>query len=55
MTEALEAAIAAIDRGEPAILVELAEVLGSTPREAGTLMLVIEIATFGTIGGGELE
>lgn len=55
MTHALTAAIAAIDRGEPAILVEVAEVLGSTPREAGAAMLVTEDASFGTIGGGELE
>jgi xanthine dehydrogenase accessory protein XdhC len=55
MTEALEAAIAAIDRGEPAILVEVVEVLGSAPREAGAAMLVTETGTFGTIGGGELE
>ena len=34
MTEALEAALAALDRKEPAILVEVLEVLGSTPREA---------------------
>ncbi len=55
MTEALTAALAAIDRGEPAILVEILEVLGSTPREAGTVMLVTDAAIFGTIGGGELE
>jgi len=55
MTEALTAALAAIDRAEPAILVELAEVLGSAPREAGAMMLVTDTATFGTIGGGELE
>ena len=55
MTEALEAAIAAIDRSEPAILVEVTDVLGSTPREAGAAMLVTETAIAGTIGGGELE
>ena len=55
MTRALEAAIAAIDREEPAILVEVAEVLGSTPREAGALLLVTADAIAGTIGGGELE
>lgn len=55
MTEALAAALAAIDRAEPAILVEVTDVLGSTPREAGALMLVTETAIAGTIGGGELE
>jgi xanthine dehydrogenase accessory factor len=55
MTAALAAALAAVNRDEPAILVEVAEVLGSTPREAGTTMLVTEDAIFGTIGGGELE
>lgn len=55
MSEALAAAIAAIDRSEPAILVEVTDALGSTPREAGTLMLVTETAIAGTIGGGELE
>ena len=55
MTEALTAAIAAINRAEPAILVEVIEVIGSAPREAGALMLVTDTAIFGTIGGGELE
>ncbi len=55
MSDALAAAIVAIDRAEPAILVEVTDALGSTPREAGTLMLVTETAIAGTIGGGELE
>lgn len=55
MSDALAAAIAAIDRAEPAVLVEVIDALGSTPREAGTLMLVTETAIAGTIGGGELE
>ena len=55
MSDALAAAIAAIDRADPAILVEVTDALGSTPREAGTLMLVTETAIAGTIGGGELE
>ncbi len=38
-----------------AILVEVVEAKGSTPREAGTLMLVAETALWGTIGGGHLE
>ncbi len=55
MTDAIDAAIASIDRGKPAILVEVVEVLGSAPREAGALMLVTDTAIAGTIGGGELE
>ena len=55
MTEALQAAITVIDRGEPAMLVEVVEVLGSAPRESGALMLVTESGSVGTIGGGELE
>lgn len=38
-----------------AILVEVVEAKGSTPREAGTLMLVAKTALWGTIGGGSLE
>jgi xanthine dehydrogenase accessory factor len=37
------------------ILVDIVETQGSTPREAGTFMLVAENATWGTIGGGQLE
>ena len=55
MTEALTASLAAIDRAEPAILVEVVEVLGSAPREAGAAMLVTDTSIAGTIGGGELE
>lgn len=40
----------------PAVaLVEVSEAKGSTPREAGAWMLVSSAATFGTIGGGQLE
>lgn len=41
--------------GEGAILVTLARVEGSTPREAGVCMAVGHGATAGTIGGGQLE
>ena len=34
---------------------EVVEVLGSAPREAGASMLVTAMTTHGTIGGGELE
>jgi xanthine dehydrogenase accessory factor len=42
---------------EPAtkILVEVTSVKGSTPRDAGTFMLVSATTTAGTIGGGQLE
>jgi xanthine dehydrogenase accessory factor len=42
-------------RGEAAMLVHLAELKGSAPREAGATMLVTEAATIDTIGGGEME
>jgi xanthine dehydrogenase accessory factor len=38
-----------------AVLVEVAEAKGSTPREKGAWMLVSSEAIFGTIGGGQLE
>jgi xanthine dehydrogenase accessory factor len=38
-----------------AVLVTLASVRGSTPRDAGTKMIVTLHATHGTIGGGHLE
>ena len=42
-------------RGEAAMLVHLAELKGSAPREAGAAMLVTETAIVDTIGGGEME
>ncbi|MCG5241303.1 xanthine dehydrogenase accessory protein XdhC [Azospirillum doebereinerae] len=44
-----------LGRGEPAVLVTVAEARGSTPREAGAGMLVGRDATAGTVGGGRLE
>ena len=41
--------------GRPAVLVEVAEARGSTPREVGARMLVGLESTLGTIGGGRLE
>ncbi|MEQ1405046.1 xanthine dehydrogenase accessory protein XdhC [Neorhizobium sp. Rsf11] len=38
-----------------AILVEVTEAKGSTPREVGVFMLVAETAIWGTIGGGQFE
>ncbi|MCM2473073.1 xanthine dehydrogenase accessory protein XdhC [Rhizobium sp. CG5] len=37
------------------LLVEVAVAKGSTPRDAGTMMLVAADAMWGTIGGGQLE
>jgi xanthine dehydrogenase accessory factor len=45
----------ALERGEPAMLVHVAELRGSGPREVGAQMLVTETAFCGTIGGGALE
>jgi xanthine dehydrogenase accessory factor len=44
-----------IAANHPVVLVEIAEARGSTPREAGALMLVSAKALLGTIGGGQLE
>lgn len=38
-----------------AVLVEVTETKGSTPRDNGTIMLVAGTALWGTIGGGHLE
>ncbi|MEX3007397.1 xanthine dehydrogenase accessory protein XdhC [Hoeflea sp. TYP-13] len=43
------------DTNSPVVRVEVAEALGSTPRETGAWMLVSERGLFGTIGGGQLE
>jgi xanthine dehydrogenase accessory factor len=42
-------------RGEPAVVVSVAAVKGSAPREAGTHMIVTGEVSHGTIGGGSLE
>jgi len=44
-----------IEGGEPAVLVTVVEAKGSTPREAGTKMVVGRGRPNGTIGGGHLE
>jgi len=41
--------------GEPAVLVTVAGVRGSSPRELGAKMIVTSTETIGTIGGGQLE
>ncbi len=44
-----------IERGQPCALVSVLAVEGSTPREAGTRMVVTKDKTFGSVGGGNLE
>ena len=41
--------------GEPAVLVTVAGIRGSSPREMGAKMIVTRHETIGTIGGGQLE
>lgn len=41
--------------GEPAVLVTVAGIRGSAPREVGAKMVVTKDFTAGTIGGGQLE
>jgi xanthine dehydrogenase accessory factor len=41
--------------GERVVLVTVAGIRGSAPREVGAKMIVTDAATFGTIGGGQLE
>ena len=43
------------NRGEPCVLVTIIEELGSTPRNAGSKMVVSATQSFDTIGGGHLE
>jgi xanthine dehydrogenase accessory factor len=44
-----------LERAEPAVVVTVAEVKGSAPRETGTHMIVTAKDSHGTIGGGTLE
>ena len=55
MTSLAATLSAFINVGELAVLVRLAEVKGSAPREPGASMLVTLCSTFGTIGGGQME
>lgn len=43
------------DRGESCVLVTIIEELGSTPRNAGSKMVISASQAFDTIGGGHLE
>jgi len=51
LTEALDI----LSRGERCVLVTVAQVRGSAPREPGAKMLVWESGTAGSVGGGHLE
>lgn len=42
-------------RGEPCVLVTMAEIKGSAPRESGTKLVVTRGGQIGSIGGGHLE
>ncbi len=48
-------ALQTLTRGEPLALVTVIAAEGSTPREAGTRMLVTPLGQSGTIGGGNFE
>ena len=50
-----ETALTAVKRGEALAMVTVVAAEGSTPREAGTRMLVGRTGQSGTIGGGALE
>lgn len=51
----LRAVQALRDRRTPAVLVTVADVRGHTPREAGAKLVVTADATWGSVGGGNLE
>jgi xanthine/CO dehydrogenase XdhC/CoxF family maturation factor len=55
MNEWLHGLVRARERGVDAVLVTVAVGKGSTPREPGVKMAVTLDASYGTIGGGELE
>ena len=44
-----------VESGRPGVLVTVAHIAGSAPREAGARMIVTAGETMGTIGGGNLE
>lgn len=55
MSNWLDSAIALLEAGTPCVLVTIVEAQGSTPREAGTKMLVHAGGSAESIGGGHLE
>ena len=50
-----DAHITVLQSSDPVMLVGVAAIRGSTPREAGAFMLVSEASIAGTVGGGNLE
>ena len=55
MNEWIEELNDLVAAGEPAVLVTVAGIRGSAPREIGAKMIVTARETIGTIGGGQLE
>jgi xanthine dehydrogenase accessory factor len=55
MSFPLSALAAAASKAVPRVLVTVAHVAGSAPREPGAKMLITQYHTFDTIGGGHLE
>ena len=55
MNEWIDALCDLAAAGEPAVLVTVAGIRGSAPREIGAKMIVTATETIGTIGGGQLE
>jgi xanthine dehydrogenase accessory factor len=55
MADWLEALSLLEREGMDSVLVTVLTARGSTPREAGTKMVITQHAVFGTIGGGQLE
>ncbi|KQV29868.1 xanthine dehydrogenase accessory protein XdhC [Rhizobium sp. Root73] len=55
MNFAIDSLEAFLAREYKLVIVEIKQTFGSTPREAGTVMLVSPADTHGTIGGGQME
>jgi xanthine dehydrogenase accessory factor len=55
MTLSLRDHISVLSGSDPVVLVSVAAIRGSTPREVGAFMLITPTQTAGTIGGGNLE
>ncbi len=55
MNEWIEDLADVLAAGEPGVIVTVAAIRGSAPREAGAKMIVTRDETIGTIGGGQLE
>ncbi|CAN7467923.1 xanthine dehydrogenase accessory protein XdhC [Rhizobium sp. LjRoot98] len=55
MNFAIDSLEAFLAREHKLVIVEIKQTFGSTPREAGTVMLVSPADTHGTIGGGQME